>query len=470
MRAPVRHVDGERGDRIAVLALNCPEYIALLYAVPAAGRILVPLNTRLSPLALQQQLAQVGARLVIGDSDHLAALQQAADDKPLPQQIALGAPYQQWLAQYDDDADNDTDHNKDNPEQARQRPAWLLFTSGTTGRAKVAILTQHSLLAGLDSANCGRAVQAGDRYLYSFPLFHISAHNVLHQHRHGAAVVLLPAFDAEAVLHNCQQHSVTTVSLAPTMIGMLLDHPSFQRERLASLRCIGYGASAINTALLERVQREIGCDLSQGFGMTELSGSIAFLDPDDHRHALREQPQRLQSVGRPVAGIELQLLDDKGRQVAEGEPGEIAVRGAQVAAGYWQQAQETEAAFVGGWLHTGDIGRFDSEGYLYIVDRKKDIIISGGENIASREVEQTLCHHPHIRNAAVVGVADARWGEVVCAMIESEEVLQAEEIRAFCRRQLAGYKAPKRILFGELPLNASGKVDKQRVKVHFAES
>lgn len=450
------------GDRIAILALNRPEYIALMYAVPAAGRILVPLNTRLATPALEQQIIDLDVRLLIGDGSLLSKMTL----RDHVEAVAFGSDYDDWLKQ------TCTQHQNSELQINPRATAWLLFTSGTTGLPKAACLTHRSLFAALESANHGRPVHKGDRYLYPFPLFHISAHNILHQHLHGAAIALLPSFKAEDVLAVCKTKSINTMSLAPTMIAMLLDHPDFDRSALQSVRTIGYGASAISTGLLNRVLQETDCGLSQGFGMTELSGSIAFLDAEAHRLAARDRPELLQTVGKVVPKVELKIVDEKGNAVAANHAGEIVVRATQVIEQYWENPTASADAIRDGWLSTGDIGRLDSDGYLSIVDRKKDIIITGGENVASREVENVLTTYPGVRQAAVVGVPDARWGERVCALIESENDNEdddnvAKALIDFCRQQLAGYKAPKQIQFGALPINASGKVDKGLIRKLF---
>lgn len=453
------------GDRVAILALNNPSYIELLYAIPAAGRICVPLNTRLSVSALTEQLITLEVSLLIGDHD---LIEQLRPSMPASVATVPFADYRQWRhACADQPAVKIAEPKPDDT-------AWLLFTSGTTGKPKAACISHRSLLAGLASANQGRPVLPGDRYLYPFPLFHIAAHNVFHQHQQGAAVALLPGFDAEAVLAVCLQQQITTLSLAPTMMTLLLDSPSYHRDKLASVRVIGYGASAISPRLLRRVLAETDCDLSQGFGMTELSGTIAFLSPEQHRLAATSAPELLQSVGQLVADIECQVVDRYGNQVTQGESGEIIVRGAQVISHYWNNSKATAETFKNGWLYTGDIGRFDVQGNLTIVDRKKDIIISGGENIASREVEVAISLMNNVKQVAVVGISDRKWGERVCALIERVDQQFTEpteaNVKSQCRDQLAAYKSPKQVVFDRVPVNANGKIDKQKVKHIFTDS
>lgn len=431
------------GDRVAVLSWNRPEVLELLYAVPMAGRVAVPLNARLHPAELTAQLAQVGATLLIGEADLLAPL---GADRPT---IEFGVGYEAWL-----DAAGAPSLE---PEPGDDAPAWIIFTSGSTGRPKGAVLTHRSLIAAISAASGARPVAPDDCYLYPFPLFHVSAYNVLIQHRAGRPVVLQRGFDADEVMAACVRHGVTTMSLAPTMMSMLLDHPSFDVDALRTVRTIGYGASAIAEPLLRRMLTELGAGLSQGYGATELSGNACFLDADGHRRAATARPELLRSAGRPAPGVELRIAAD----------GELLVRAPQVMAGYWNEPELSAATVVDGWLHTGDIGRIDDDGYLFIVDRKKDLIISGGENIASREVEDAIGEHPSVASAAVVGVPDERWGEAVCAVVvvAAGAAVTESEVVAHCRDRLAGYKRPRHVVFRtELPVNANGKVDKPMLR------
>ncbi len=443
---------GNPGDRVAVLAWNCPQYVELIYAASASGRILVPLNARLAPPELLAQLDTVGAGLLFGDPDLLGPL-QAHDDFPRDTTaVALPGDYEAWLA---------AGPTATLPDTGAEDAAWILFTSGTTGRPKGAVLTHRSLLAGLHSAALGRPVYPDDRYFYPFPLFHVAAHNLLLQHRFGAAVVLASRFDAGETLRACRTLGVTTLSLAPTMIGMLLDQPGFTPSDLAGVRTIGYGASNMPPDLLRALLTQTRVGLCQSYGMTELSGSISFLTPSDHRLAAGSRPELLQSVGRPLPTAQVRLADPSGGEVSAGDSGEILVKAPQCMRDYWRDPAATAATIADGWLHTGDIGRRDGEGYLYIVDRKKDMIISGGENVASREVENVLRLHPAVRECAVFGLPDPKWGEVVTAVIVTAAEVPDEALARHCRSHLAGYKTPRiwrRV--NALPVNAAGKVDK----------
>ncbi|MBN7797837.1 AMP-binding protein [Parahaliea mediterranea] len=453
---------GRAGERVAVLAWNCPAFVELIYAVPASGRVLVPLNVRLAASEWCDQLRSAGVRTLFAGADLLATLRAHPECPPDLELIALDGEYERWL---------DTGPLAPPPAIRPDDPVWILYTSGSTGRPKGAVLTHRSFLAGLESAAIGRPVLPGDRFFYPFPLFHVAAHNVLLQHRHGAAVVLAPRFDAGDTLRACRELGVTTMSLAPTMIGMLLDHPDFAPGDLAGVRTIGYGASAMPETLLRRLLAQTPVGLCQSYGMTELSGSVSFLTPEDHRRAAENCPELLRSVGRPLASVDIRLQNARGERCTADEPGEVLVRAAQCMAGYWRDPLASEKALADGWLHTGDIGRFDTAGYLYLVDRKKDMIISGGENVASREVEETLRRHRAVRDCAVIGLPDPRWGEVVAAVVQLAREVADAELADHCRRSLAAYKTPRRWLRVEaLPLNAAGKVDKPGLRGRYADA
>ncbi len=442
------------GERIAVLAWNSHHYLILIYACSAAGLVLVPLNTRLAVAEWRYQLQSTRPRaIVFGEEFEEQCIELA--NRVGADRLALSSIL---------DCVSSSDMRR-LPETQTDDPVWILHTSGSTAKPKGAVLTQQSFLAGLDSAVQGRPVLDGDVYLYPFPLFHVSAHNVFLQHRHGAAVWLLPGFDADRVLSLCEQGLVSTLSLAPTMIAMLLDHPNYAPEKLQGVRAIGYGASAMPLPLMQSLLSTLDIELSQSYGMTELSGSISFLTPEDHRAGLTD-PSIMRSVGRPVTGVEVTVRNDQGDVLPPGSMGEVCVKAAQCMQGYWDRLEDTERAIGAGFLRTGDLGVFDNRGYLTLVDRKKDMIISGGENVASREVEDILAAHGAVKQVAVVGLPHERWGEIVCACLVLSEAVEAEALDAFCRAQLAAFKCPKRyVTLESLPLNASGKIDKPALRL-----
>ena len=427
----------ELGDRIAIVSDNRPEVVVLMYAAPMAGVIAMFANTRLVESEINDLIADVTPVLVLRTPELDALLPSGALRRQFLSPDRSGAP-----------VETDT--------------AWIIHTSGTTGRPKGAMLTHRSLMAGVMATALARPVGPDDTYLFPFPLFHVASYGVVHLHFRGRPVVLVPKFDAVPVMAAIERHRVTTISLAPTMIAMLLDHQRRADFDLTSLRNIFYGASAIPLDVLRRGLVEFGCGFGQGYGMTELSGNAVFLDADDHRRAVTTDPQLLAAAGRvgPLAAVK--LADD----------GEILIRGDQVVPGYWNRPEANEAAFVDGWFRTGDIGRFDDEGYLSIVDRSKDIIVSGGENVASLEVEDVLSEHPAVGAVAVVGVPDERWGErvVAVAVARAGAALDPDEVVAWCTGRLAGFKRPRQMLVVDaLPTNASGKVLKREVRLLAAE-
>ena len=347
--------------------------------------------------------------------------------------------------------------------------AWLIYTSGTTGRPKGAMLTHRSIEAAVLNTTMARPVADDDVYLFPFPLFHIAGYNVVHHHLRRRPVVLLPRFDPVAVMAAIETERVTSVSLAPTMVAMLLDHPERPSFDIGTLRQIGYGAAAMPLGLLRRTVSELPTvGLAQGYGMTELSGNAVFLGPDEHRRAATTEPELLAAAGRPAPLIALRIGDDDGIEVPRGDVGEILVRGDQVCAGYWNDPEAMEAGWTDdGWFRTGDVGRIDRSGRLHVVDRKKDIIITGGENVSSREVEDVVGAHESVAAVAVVGVPDDRWGERVCAVVVPRvgAAFDPDELVAWTDGRLAGFKRPRIVLTVDaLPVNASGKVEKRLVR------
>jgi len=304
------------------------------------------------------------------------------------------------------------------------------------------------------------------RYLAVAPISHVTGTNVLPVLLRGGTIHLLPRFDPERILQTVAAERINFMLMVPTMIYGLLDHPALGRHDLGSLELLLYGASAMSpTRLLEGIER-IGPVFSQLYGQTECY-PIALMPRADHDPA---HPERFSACGFPISGVEVRLLDDEGRQVPVGEPGEICVRGPVVMREYWRQPEQTAAALAGGWLHTGDIARADEVGRLYIVDRKKDMIVSGGFNVYPREVEDALASHPAVGMATVVGVPDDKWGETVLALVvrRAGASPSAGELIHHVRDRKGALLAPKRIEFVDsLPLTPLGKVDKKAIRAAY---
>ena len=461
------------GERVAVISDNRPEYVAALYAVPRAGGVLVMGNTRHTPGELADMLRSCSASVVVATGEQLARLAPVAHELPDvrrwfgldaidpvdPSTVPAGAtPLADLVASDIAPAHPADDHDT----------AWLIHTSGTTGRPKGAMLTHRSLVSAVLNTTMARPIAADDVYLFPVPLFHVAAYNVVHHHLRRRPVVLLPRFDAVEVMRSIEVERVTSISLAPTMVSMLLDHRERDRFDLSTLRQIGYGAAAMPLDLLRRTLTELpDVGLAQGYGMTELSGNAVFLGPEEHRRAAAGEPELLSAAGRPAPLVALRIVDDHDAEVTPGESGEILVRGDQVCAGYWEDAGATASSRIGDWFRTGDIGRIDERGFLSIVDRKKDLIITGGENVSSREVEDVVSEHPGVAAVAAVGVPDERWGERVCVAVvwRAGGDVAADDLIAWTDGRLAGFKRPRTVVtVEELPVNASGKVEKRRVR------
>ena len=347
--------------------------------------------------------------------------------------------------------------------------AWLIYTSGTTGMPKGAMLTHRNLIAACSNSAMSW-VRPGDRdtVLFPWPLCHVSGYAWPLSHLMGNTVVLMRAYEPEAFLQHVERYRITSATSAPTMLNMLLQDPKFDDYDLSSLRNIGYGAAAMPVEVLRRaIDKLPGVDFATGFGMTELSGNIFYFSPAAHLEALNGDKGKLSSVGHQMPLAVSRVVDDAMNDVAVGEVGELVVRGPQVMSGYWRRPEANEEAFFGGWFHSGDLAKWDKDGNLYIVDRKKDMIITGGENVYSREVEEVLYTHPSVAEAAVVGVPDETWGENIVAVIQLRPGRSAEpaELIAHCKDSLASYKKPKQVVFvDELPRNAAGKILKRELR------
>ncbi|TDD85376.1 AMP-dependent synthetase [Actinomadura darangshiensis] len=446
------------GARVALLAHNRLEYVAAYYGVPRDGRILVPLNQRLHAREWAEQIVRCGAELVLGEPDLLDRLAAEGDLPPLHDIAGLPS-----------DAPPPEREAESDPADV----AWLMFTSGTTGRPKGVRLTHRSLLAGIRVTASGRPVQQGDVFCTPFPLCHVAGYQVLLHHLYGRHAVVMRRYTPSALVEAARRHGVTNLSLAPTMLEDLLAHLSDAPEALdtlrGSLRMIGYGSAPIPVPLLRRTDEMLGCGLNQGYGMTELSGNATFLSPADHRAAITTRPELAASAGRPPEGVEIAVVAADGTRRPPGGTGEVIVKSAQVADGYWEDPEATAESLTGGWFRTGDAGRIDADGYLHLVDRVKDVIITGGENVSSREVEDVLRTVPGVGEVAVIGLPDPRWGQTVCAVIVPDGARPSEDdLRAACRARLAGFKTPRRIEYaGALPRTATGKIRKATLRAGY---
>lgn len=471
----LRHeLDINRGDRFAVLARNSHAYLELYHASFLGGGVINPLNLRLSPIELNYIIQDSGADTIFFDQHFAPLLEKAMSlpgARPLRHKVLIGECDARHYARYEDVLAAAEPETPEEPEE--DDPVVLMYTGGTTGLPKGVVLTQRAEILNLYHGRLSRPELGEDTVnLIQTPMFHIASMGALiSTYGVGGTTVLVPGFEPELVMAEIARNNVTATLMVPTMIGMLMGHPAFALERLASLRQLTYGASPMPTALLDKLRKLLpDINLYQGYGMTESSASLTNLSPDDHRKG----GKLLKSVGRPVTGVELSIRDEDGNEVAPNEIGEVCARGGNFMTKYWNKPEATEEVFRDGWYHTGDAGYLDDDGYLFLVDRVKDMIISGGENIYSTEVENAIASHPAVKQVAAIGIPDEKWGEAVHVIVvaDADSDVNADSIIAHARESIAGYKVPKSVELRTEPLPLSGamKVLKRDLRKPFWEA
>ncbi len=464
-----------RGDRVAILMLNQDRYLELYLAIAWAGAVVVPLNIRWSAPENQACLEDCRPKLLFVDSVFAKmseVLCAALDGLPLvyaddaPQARPAGArDYEALIASAPPVAD---------AEAPETDLAGIFYTGGTTGRSKGVMLSHRNLLA---SARSSLGVLRSDLkcHLHALPLFHLAGVGSFYGSLMGGATnAILRMFTPDGVARAVAQYRVESITLVPTMIQMLVDQPGFAEFDMSSLRRLTYGASPINEALLDRAMAALpGAEFVQAYGMTELSPVATYLEPKDHLPEARASG-RHRSGGRAAPMVELRIVDPADVPAPLRQVGEIVARGDVVMMGYWERPEETRAAIVDGWMHTGDAGYMDENGYVFIVDRVKDMIVCGGENVYSAEVENCVALHPAVAQCAVIGIPDERWGEAVHAVVMRKPgaVATEEEIIAFCRARIAHYKCPRSVKIQDemLPLSGAGKILKRELRKPYWEA
>jgi long-chain acyl-CoA synthetase len=455
----------QKGDRVGILAYNCPQCFEA-FGLAKAGLVCVPLNYRSVGRELAYLINNSEINTLILGRDFvdvvnsiLPHLDGVSDLICLDEQVEGMVNYEQLIEDYPPDEPTE--------EVTPDDPAALYYTSGTTGFPKGAIHTHRSLLAEIEVHR--ESFSTEDVVLCVMPFFHVggSAAHLFPAFTYGATCVILRAFDETAVLEAIDKSKITYVGLVPAMIIRLLEHPDLDKYDLSSLSTIMYVGAPMPLDALERGLKRFGPVFSQLFGQTE-SLNVAVLRKEDHKlEGSGKEVRRLKSAGKPLGEGEMRIVDAQGRDLPVGEAGEILACSDRMMAGYWRMPEATAKTISDGWLHTGDVGKRDEDGYIYLVDRKKDMIISGGENIYSREVEEVLYTHPSILEAAVVGVPDEKWGESVKAVVVLKEGAEAseEEIIDFCKEHLASYKKPRSVDFRDnLPKTGSGKIKKGEIR------
>jgi len=433
----------------------------------------VPLNYRLAPPEWRYIVGDAGAKLILAQDALAEAIAPVRGELAgVGDWIAIGEDVTGW-ERWDDFLAG----QPATPPAHRGAPdddLYQMYTSGTTGRPKGAVLTHRAVIAQLHQAMHGFGGRVGERTLIVAPLYHAAAGVTTFAAVHaGGALYIQEEFVPAEVVRALSEERIAVALLVPAMIQFcLVGVPGVAERRYDGLRLIVYGASPIAEQTLARAMQVFGCDFLQAYGMTETTAAATYLMPADHRRAVAGEPGLLLSAGRPVLGTEIRIVGRDGAPLPNGQIGEIAIRGPQVMRGYWNLPEASAEALRNGWMHTGDAGVLDEEGYLFVQDRTKDMIVSGGENIYPREIEEVLYRHPAVAEAAVIGIPDDRWGEAVKAVVVLKPGQQADAMQLieFCDGQLAGYKRPRSVDFIEaLPRNPSGKVLKRELREKYWE-
>ena len=461
----------KRGDRVAVL--NSDRYMELYLGIAWAGAVIVPTNIRWSRAEIEDSLHDCRASMLVVDKAFAAMGVELAKAVPLK------------LVYADDDAGPVEAEGyekliaaaKPVPDAmaSREDLAGIFYTGGTTGRSKGVMLSHDNLTVNALHMLAEGLLPDGTIYLNVAPMFHLANGSMMFASLiSGGLNVIVKMFTPDLVMAAIEKEKITAILLVPTMIQMLTDHPGFKTSDLSSLKRIIYGASPINEALLSRAMAGLpNTAFHQAYGMTELSPLATHLPWDQHISEDARAKNRQRACGRAAVGCEVRIVDADHKPVATGVVGEVAVRGDNVMMGYWERPEETARAIIDGWMHTGDGGYMDEEGYVYLVDRVKDMIISGGENVYSMEVENVIAQHPAVSQCAVIGIPSEQWGETVHAFVIPKEgaKVNAAEIIAFCKERIAGYKCPRSIDIRTepFPLSGAGKVLKRELRRLHAE-
>jgi long-chain acyl-CoA synthetase len=444
----------EPGDRVGIMLPNVPYFPVAYYGILRAGGVVVPMNVLLKGREVGFYLSDPEAKLVLawhdfGEAAEAGAAEAGADVilvKPgeIEQEIFAHEPSREVV----DRAGDDT--------------AVILYTSGTTGKPKGAELTHDNLRRNAEVSRSLHDLGPEDVILGALPLFHsfgqtCSMNAAISR---GALLTMLPRFEPGKALEIIQRDGVTVFMGVPTMYGAMLHDPAREGADLSKLRVCVSGGASLPVELMREFEEAFGCIILEGYGLSETSPVASF------NHADRER--KAGSIGTPIEGVEMKVVDDEGNDQPQGEVGEIVIRGHNVMKGYWRRPEETEEAMRGGWFHTGDMAKVDEDGYFFIVDRKKDLIIRGGYNVYPREIEEVLYEHPAIREAAVVGVPHDDLGEEVGAavVLKDGESVDADDLKAYVKEQVAAYKYPRQVWFvDELPKGPTGKILKREIGV-----
>jgi long-chain acyl-CoA synthetase len=463
-----------KGDRIGALVHNCHQFMEIYFAAAKTGGIFCPYNNHLKQWELKDILDYSTPRFLFVDTDfgsmvsvlkpELAFVEQFIAIRP--SDLPFMEDYEAFLSK----------GSSDEPavKVLEDDVLSIIFTAGTTGKPKGAMRTHRHLIADAVASVIELRVEYDEKVLITFPMYHVACEDNIVRHSFMPNTFYIKregSFDPAETLEYIAQEGITRCQMVPTMIHSLIQVPDVSKYDLSSLKLILYAGSSMPVALLKKALAIFPCGFAQLYGQTESGPFTTALKPEDHiMDGSEKKFARLASSGKPVLNYEIRIVDEEDNDVPVGEVGEIVGRSEAMMKGYWQMPEETAKKLKNGWLHTGDLGRFDEDGYVYIVERKNDLIISGGVNVYPREIEEVLYQHPSVSEASVIGLPDEHWGEIVKAVIvlKAGAIATEDEIREFCGKRLAGFKKPKSVEFWkELPKSPQGKILKKEIRQAF---
>ena len=457
----------KKGDLVGILMQNSHHYLETYWALAKTGIIAVPLSYRLSVIELEQLVRSVGIKALVTSLDCVGQVNDLrTNNVTLDLIIGIGKvpgymeDYEVLISGYSqDEPAADVDEND---------TFAIFFTSGTTGLPKGAMVSHKNLESNVFNQVYADRSEPRDINLVATPLYHMGAVFMANTYTYlGCTNYILKHFDAQAAMETIQREVVTVCLLIPTMLNMILNHSSFTEYNLQSLRLIFYGGGPMPLAVLKKAIESIGCGFTQGYGLTETLEATFLISEDHVSGGTEKQKKRLQSAGREALSAEVRVIDYDGRDLPIGQVGEILIKSRSVINGYWKMPELNADVIRDGWFYTGDLGYFDEDRYLFIVDRKKDMVISGGVNIYPKEIEEVIYSHPAVLEVAVIGVPDELWGESLKAMVVLKQGYQVgeEDIIDYCKERLTSYKKPKSVKFlNSLPKNPSGKILKRELR------
>jgi len=478
LKASIKELHVKKGDRVGLLMLNNYRYLEIMYGITALGAIVVPINVRLNIEEVAFILNDAGVKTLFIHHEFLPMIPQLKRKVPHLEHIILAESLNDGasnvndstIIQYEELLEKQTYIELSVENVHEEDVAGLFYTGGTTGRSKGVMLTHKNLVQNAYHVLANLKYDEDEIYLHAAPMFHLADQaSTFAITLIGGTHAHLRMFNPKGVLEVVQQAKVTSILLVPTMINMLINVPEFDHYDVSSVRKVLYGASPMSVEVLKKAMKKIeNAEFIQAYGMTEAAPILTVLKGKDHiLSGTEKQLKRLTSCGKAVQEVEMKVVDPEGKELPPGEVGEFIAKGPNIMKGYWNLPEETRNALRDGWYYTGDLGYKDEDNYYYIVDRKKDMIITGGENVYTTEVEQVIYEHPVVLECAVIGVPDETWGEVVKAVIVLKEgqSVNEEDIISFVKNKIAHYKAPKIVEFtDELPKSGAGKILKRKLR------